>query len=439
MSRADFTGTGYVFTFTLQQHFKNTATRVLLIILAVLAVAAVPVASLVLGHSAPHETKIAALYIKNDTPYSITSKDISEQDDMYSMLDIHFTTQSVEEIRSGLTGYDALVHMSYSNEDAAYVLTAYARPRDTVLEEAELSALTGVVSAALRRAQIASSGAGEDALAVLSGGFSTSVSRWRDFAREDRVSPGARYAVTYIYAILVIMLSVFSCSYIVHAVIEEKSSMLVELLMISVRPLALILGKILALVVAMFSVLLGTAALVVASYLVTGLFRDVSFVASYIENSGLTGSLGNLNLSVIAIALFSLVLAYLLFALIGGLMGTSCSTQEEEGAATTGVMLLVMVGYFYAILYPVLGSQTVLLIGVFCPVLSAFCAPVAYVCAEISLWMLCLSWLIQIVVLAAVASFTARVYSALLMYRGKRVGLKQLFALAKGAKGGVRA
>ena len=73
---------------------------------------------------------------------------------------------------------------------------------------------------------------------------------WRWFSAEEFLNPQETdwetgFTVQYAYAIVVLMLCLFSSAYVVRAIAEEKSSRLVELLMVSVRPLALLLGKVL--------------------------------------------------------------------------------------------------------------------------------------------------------------------------------------------------
>ena len=72
------------------------------------------------------------------------------------------------------------------------------------------------------------------------------------FASDQEANWETGYWTQMIYSILVLMVSIFSVSYIVRAVVEEKSSKLVETLLVSIRPLALILGKILAVMACVF-------------------------------------------------------------------------------------------------------------------------------------------------------------------------------------------
>ena len=57
------------------------------------------------------------------------------------------------------------------------------------------------------------------------------------------------------------------------------------------------------------------------------------------------------------------------------------------------------------------------------PVASMFCAPVRYLVGDIGIGMLTVSWVIQIAVILLLAYVCARIYRALMMYRGSRMKL----------------
>ena len=98
-----------------------------------------------------------------------------------------------------------------------------------------------------------------------------------------------RYAVQYGYSVLVMIICVFSATYIVRAIVEEKSSKLVETLLVSIKSETMIFGKLLAAMVFMIGMIIAAAAAFALSYVVTGLFTDVSFIGDVL--AGLTAAL----------------------------------------------------------------------------------------------------------------------------------------------------
>ena len=83
--------------------------------------------------------------------------------------------------------------------------------------------------------------------------FYTSVMSVDEFMNKDDIGFESRYAVQYAYSIIVMMVCLFAVTYIVRAILEEKSSKLVETLLVSIKSEDMILGKILAVITFIFS------------------------------------------------------------------------------------------------------------------------------------------------------------------------------------------
>ena len=194
--------------------------------------------------------------------------------------------------------------------------------------------------------------------------------------------------VQYGYAIVVMMLCMMSTAFLLRAVVEEKESKLVELLMVSVSPLALLGGKILA-------VMLYVAALLLLVLL------------------GMGGSV---------------LLAGLLFGPGTGAEALSAVLPYLNGA----VLLIVMGGYLVSCVVGVVPSHGLAVFASLCPILSLFCAPVQWAAGNVPLAVLLASWALQLIVIAALMLLCARVYRELIVHRGSRVKLKQLLKMAKG-------
>lgn len=206
--------------------------------------------------------------------------------------------------------------------------------------------------------------------------------------------------------------------------------------MVSVRPLALIVGKILAAMAYVFGIFLVFLAGMGISYLVSGMFMDVSAISDMIGGMGIGRGMLNLGPETLAVILISLLLGYFTFAIIAGLSGTGCSSMDDVQSASTLATLLIMLGYMASIFISSLGSgsEGVVLFSSLCPVVSVFCAPVQYITGHISFWILLLSWVIQAAVVTLLALFCAKIYHSLLLHKGGRVKLGQMIAMARGKR-----
>ncbi len=229
------------------------------------------------------------------------------------------------------------------------------------------------------------------------------------------------------FSVFLMMLCVYSISYIVRAVIEEKSSKLVDLLMVSVKPGALMLGKVLAVllfVVLYMAVLLGG---VLISMTVTPMFMEVG-------SNGVINALGSMNLSLkgVLVALVTGTIGFFAFGVLAALSGAGCSNMEESGGAMGTCMILIMAGYMASIFVSMISSESVITAFCLLPVLSMFVAPLQYMSGNIGIGIVAASCVIQLAAAALLLFLASRVYKNLIIYNGKRLGIKDMLKMAGG-------
>ena len=239
--------------------------------------------------------------------------------------------------------------------------------------------------------------------------FYVEVKSMTAYENPELLSSDAKYLLQYGYSILVLMLITISSSYIIRSVVEEK---------------ALILGKILAMmtfILVMVAVMLGG---VFVSGVITGMFMDMGAVMALLEQTGLTSL--RVGPGTVLITLVSLLLGYFTFSILAGLSGAACSNMEEVEGASTTVVILALAGYLVPTIFASTVSGTGSVLLALCPIVSVFSAPVQFVSESVGFPVLLASWGIQIVVIAILAVFMARVYGGLIMYRGSKVKLADL-------------
>ncbi len=261
--------------------------------------------------------------------------------------------------------------------------------------------------------------------------FYTDVMTMEEFLNRDEISFDARYIVQYGYSIVVMMITLFSCTYIVRAILEEKSSKLVETLLVSIKSEAMILGKILAVIAFVFLMFVIMAVAFALSYFVTGMFTSTAFVGSFLESMGITGEIFNIGIELVAVIIVSLLLACVLLSQIAALSGAGCSTMEDMESANMSATMVVLVCYMATVIASAFGSTPALPMSLI-PFVSAFAAPTYYVTGDISGFILILSWVIQIATIAAIYKLSGKAYDTLIMYKGKRLKMIEIFRLSLG-------
>lgn len=407
----DLSGTGQVYRFTLSQLLKSRANRVTLIIMVLLAAVSMPLTAL-LGGETPEMSDTAGLTsvrVDNRTDLAL---DFSG--DAY-WADTDFSADAGEP--------DAVV--TITGDETGYQVAVVG---SETADAGELSQLAETARQAVRNACLRAAGLSSRQMEALT------ASTGEEDSHEDG------FWVQYGYSILAMILCLMSASYVIRAVVEEKDSRLVELLLVSVKPMALLAGKILAVMAFTFGWLLAMlAGFGVSCGLTAGLMGPGVLQK---QLSGLLAAVPRVQedlwqaAGVLLVLLVSLALGYLTMSLIGGVAGACCSGMEEAGEATGPVMLLTMTGYLASCVVGAVPSGPVAVFSTLCPVVSIFCAPVQFAGGNVSFWLVLASWAIQAAVIWGLLTLASRVYAGLIVHRGSRVKLRELMSMAKG--GAVR-
>jgi ABC-2 type transport system permease protein len=407
----DLSGTGQVYRFTLSQLLKSRANRVTLIIMVLLAAVSMPLTAL-LGGETPETSDTAGL----------TSVRVDNRTDL--ILDFSGDAYWADTDFSADAGEpDAVV--TVTGDETGYQVAVVGSES---AHAGELSQLAETARQAVRDACLQAAGLSSRQLEALT------ASTGEEDSHEDG------FWVQYGYSILAMILCLMSASYVIRAVVEEKDSRLVELLLVSVKPMALLAGKILAVMAFTFGWLLAMlAGFGVSCGLTAGLMGSGVLQK---QLSGLLAAVPRVQedlwqaAGVLLVLLVSLGLGYLTMSLIGGVAGACCSGMEDAGEATGPVMLLTMAGYLASCVVGAVPSGPVAVFSTLCPIVSIFCAPVQFAGGNVSFWLVLASWAIQAAVIWGLLTLASRVYAGLIVHRGSRVKLRELMSMAKG--GAVR-
>ncbi len=418
-------GTGKVFRFSLQQYFKSAATYVMLVIMMLGAAGSVLMMSLGMSRGEEMGSDAKTVYILNESPYAI------EPAEMPDYVKAELTGESMENILLRLDAGETdgvAVRITMDDETGLWEATAYTGEKSEVTQ-GEAQNLAACCAALVEEARYAALGVSPLQMGIALAPISSSTMSEADYREaEDDEDQSARQVGGTAYSILIFMLVSFSTSFIVRAVVQEKSSKLVELLMVSVKPLALITGKILA-----------AMCLVVAGMLCSGLGLVLTRTVMKLlgKDSGMaTAGIGSLLRSLtgpgVLAVLVSVLLGYLSYAIIAGISGACCSTETESDSASSGAMLISMVGYIAGMATAWMKAGAAIRVLCVVPFISVYIAPSRFLMGDIGFGWLALGWLLQALVTLLLMKLCAAVYGALMIHRGERVKPRQILAMMKG-------
>ena len=266
-------------------------------------------------------------------------------------------------------------------------------------------------------------------------------------------------------ALIFYMFIVIYSQQIAQSMATEKSSRVIELLITSARPLAIITGKIAGTLLVSLTQVLIVGAVGGLAFMITSPFAlvtvantapelggAVEFISSSVEAVGEDGLLitegtvdlgaelanalpGLFNIGSIAAVIITLILGFLFFALIAGLVGASVSRTEDLAAALQPLMLIAVAGFMLAYMPSAMNIEGdmdgVITFSHFFPISSPFALPSAILMGQIGA-----IETVTAVVLLALMTFlavllTARVYEGMILYSGNRLKVLQILKMAR--------
>lgn len=247
---------------------------------------------------------------------------------------------------------------------------------------------------------------------------------------------------------------------VAQSIALEKTSKVMELLLTSVRPLAVIIGKILAmgslsLMQFMMFVLSGAAGGVIAMPMLMN-FAAGSLTPSIPGGAIPGGAAGEAGTNFIneilgyigealsgfnAITIIYIVIVFLIgfifFALIAGLIGASINRSEDLNNAMQPFALIGVAGFYLAYFPSIFtsleegGVNIFMTLSYYLPISSPFALPSAMLTGNMNAIEGLVSILILLVSTVLLAMLVARIYEQVIMHTGNKLKISDILGMAK--------
>lgn len=443
MKRHDLSGAGTVLRYTLQQHYKTLSVKILLAVLFLMAVAVFPVILMFNGGKQIDSTNITKIYLSNKTEFEITAEDI-HTDARFAQAEVIFSDTPVDSLREILWTEEqsAAAFIEPDATGLTFNIKGYHGEQSQVTG-ADVSAMNDVLEDALREARIRTLGITQEQAETVKAKVVPQVLTVSDYRSDDskaNVDLGTHMFVNMAYCYLILIVSAMAMSYIFQLCIEEKNSKLVESLLVSVSPTALLIGKLLAVTVFLFTGFAIIGIGLAISWNVAKGLGDITAVQTGLakifdfDPSALHIGFGTLLLLIIC-----LLLAYAVTAAFTGIVGSCCSKMEDIQQASIAVVLFMMIGYMVTALMPASESDGAMIFLSLFPVTSIYAALPSFVCGKISAVILVLGLLIQAVTAFLLAKVAGSVYRMMILYRGDVPKVKQLVQMLRDSRAADKA
>jgi ABC-2 type transport system permease protein len=215
---------------------------------------------------------------------------------------------------------------------------------------------------------------------------------------------------------VLILVGIFSFGFtVLTGVVEEKQSRVVEVVLSTVRPRDLLMGKV-----------IGIGML--------GLVQLAVFVTAGLVAAALTATIAlpSITPATIALLVIWFILGYALYSTALGFLGALASRMEEASNASTPVTMIAMVSYFVAVFAVVDDpSGVVAQVATFFPPSAPFVVPLRAAFDAISPVEIGLSVLVTMAGIWVLFSVGARVYAGAVLQTASRMKLRDAWRSAE--------
>ncbi len=417
MKKGLFTGWRQVFSFTFHDATSSKSFRratgfiaigFFLLIVGVLIFTAI-------SQNNPDETKVkmTKVYVYNDTEYKYLdfSNFASVEKGKYKSVKFEVSQEEMSKKQKELSDTEAILQMKKKDQGVTLQLLLSS---DSSCSEGADDFLDGAVMY-VKQCNIANSGVEAGKLQVILAPVESQFSH----EGTEPESLGVTLTKLFVPMVLIMMAYFMIIVYgqsIAKSVSSEKTSKLVESLLLSVRPYALIAGKILAMsLVGILQFLIWVLSIVLG--LIGGHYIGLAVNSNYVDPvTSIIQSLQKLNVGTgltvpsVILGIIAFLLGFVLFCVLAGLVSSRVQ-RTEDLAASMGVFQVVVVICFFATYFSELGNQTdILNIARWVPFSSAFILPSDLILGNVSLLVGGIQMALLVVALVILIVITGRFY-----------------------------
>ncbi|MBO5354401.1 MAG: ABC transporter permease [Lachnospiraceae bacterium] len=295
--------------------------------------------------------------------------------------------------------------------------------------------MADLVAIAVEKARVLNSGMDEFEIAQVKKQTTISVSEAGE--EEDIVVMLIEMLAPALFGFLLYFLLLLYGQNISQSVSVEKTSKLVETLLTSLHPYALLTGKVFAIVaVALQQFFIWVAALVIgivaggriAEMMYPGAEGGLGAVIEFMRaNIGETA----FSPAAIVLALVTFCCGFLFYCVLFGMAGSMVSRPEEAASVQSIFQLPIIISWIVTYFGSLLGKEDLLAVARNIPFTIPFGVPVELLTGAISIGQGILSTVILLVFSLLVIMLSGRVYKGLVLYNGEKVTLKNIAGILK--------
>lgn len=375
------------------------------------------------------------VYVNNETELPISVEDMSafiKQSYPYAMIEATERTDDV--MQQEIKQYkDNALYFHLNMTVLGLEGTMYV-PEDSMFQEKEVTGLSSYIVTYIEQVKDKAVSLSQEQAEFLSMDITTSVVTSKE---KTVVETLVEMYVPMIFCLVLYMCIILYGQMVGMSVATEKSSKVMELLLTSVRPLAIIVGKVLSMMVLSLSQLVGLIVISLAGNAI-GVVVTKQINPQY--NNILMDTMEQFDLLTVfspirlVCALIVFILGFTFYCTFAGFMGSTVNRGEDLSSAMTVYSSVSVIGFFLAYIPNSLGSHgtAIQTFAMIFPLSSPFILPARILTGESSVVTIVFGVLLLSVLVVASILFVAKIYELVILYNGNKFGYKELKRMLQG-------
>lgn len=449
-----FSGFGKVFSFTFRHQTEGKgfrfATYIVPFILCGLVVLIMGLVSFNnVKKNEQEQVNIEKLYVFDETPYNEFNGMVSFAIRETDLKDVEFKSISntkvedfmkenkdalAEDMSWGILSLSVEKHKAEfgeeTTEDQDILMVRLTLPEGSEVNKSTRDKILSLGTIAAKSATASASQVTAEQYVILSGSHMCQIIEAGK--KEDNfVLMMVRYIGPFVFTIVMYAMLLMYCMGMGKNLVVEKSSKLMEMLLTSISPVALVAGKVVAIIcVALLQFAVWIASIVLGFVIgnVVAQAIDPTFSNPIGKLIDLLMEYGHISFTPfqIVLALLTLVFGFAVYCVFAAVIASTCAKAEEVAQKQGILNLLIIAGYFPAIFVAVRelnnsGNHTMLYVADLVPFSAAFRLPVDVLLGSISNGIALLSLGIMMILTVVLSILAGKVYKAQVFLAGNSI------------------
>lgn len=432
MNKGLFAGWRDVFSFTFARQTENKyrkSTVIMAIIFFVLA-AAISIIIAFVQKKEDEVIEIEKVYVYNDSGLSTIYFDgfLEANKEQFPKISFETSDQGIEALAASLAekdSKDVILHLE--NTETGYAMTVIL-PAGGGIEKAEAEKLSEELGMMMEQSKLLSSEIPMEKLVFAMSGVSSNL----HIAGEDDKSEGEK-AVQMLVPMLIIFVTFFFCliygTTVGQAVSIEKTSKLMEMILVHIRPYPLIIGKVVAITLSAVLQFFIWIASFIAGFLCGHMIaKDVIYdgyhnvLIEVIEALKAADGSAAFTIPSLIVGIVCLLCGFFFFCMVAAVVACFATKPEELGQVMSFFTLSLMASFYATYMLPMMTeSEMVSRIMRIIPFSSALLTPGDILVGNCGLMEGILETALLLVFAVVLAIIAGKTYQSLVLNKGKNI------------------